>query len=454
MADSVYSVSTDNSYAALCEDNMARETQMNKRKRKNTEQSDLQISEFMNSSTTDKLNLIFHELRYIRGNQEQTNNGMLNFQESFLHMHQKLEQVVQVTNRNTNLLKTLAYKSIDQEARSRRNNLIFWGISENFDENCFSLVREFIKNHIDLDSDRMYLARAHRLGQRKIGYRNPKRPIIVNFRDFCDVESIMSRAYMLKNSQFSVGYDLPKEINEARKRLWEETKYIKSKQPRSKCQIVYPAKLIVDGKVYRDEFPQWNDAVRGNRLIDFTHIDKNDPIFEQTSLHDRLQEPCQHRVSSESTSQNNGNTNIFASGNDFMNERASLLTKTIEVDNECVSRSSSQSTEMETSLFRPFDEPKSNAQQSNVKSRTPVSDFQERASRPLIRSERRSQSKSIPRALPRTQLEKPVSINSQTVIKDAPQRSASREQDKHLENPMTKNNNTEPRQQTITNSSR
>ena len=89
---------------------------------------------------------------------------------------------------------------------------------------------------------------------------------------------------MLKNSQFSVGYDLPKEINEARKRLWEETKYIKSKQPRSKCQIVYPAKLIVDGKVYRDEFPQWNDAVRGNRLIDFTHIDKNDPIFEQTSL--------------------------------------------------------------------------------------------------------------------------------------------------------------------------
>ena len=210
MADSVYSVSTDNSYAALCEDNMARETQMNKRKRNNTEQSDLQISEFMNSSATDKLNLIFHELRYIRGNQEQTNNGMLNFQESFLHMHQKLEQVVQVTNRNTNLLKTLAYKSIDQEARSRRNNLIFWGISENFDENCFSLVREFIKNHIDLDSDRMYLARAHRLGQRKIDYRNPKRPIIVNFRDFCDVESIMSRAYMLKNSQFSVGYDLPK----------------------------------------------------------------------------------------------------------------------------------------------------------------------------------------------------------------------------------------------------
>ena len=235
---------------------MAREFQMNKRKRNNTEQSDLQINEFICSSSDDKLNLIFQELRSIRGNQEQTNNGMLNFQENFLQIHQKLEQVVNVTNRNTDLLKTLAYKSIDQEARSRWNNLIFWGISENYEENCFSLIREFIKNHLDLDSDRMYLARAHRLGQRKIGYRNPKRPIIVNFRDFCDVESIMSRSYLLKNTQFSVGYDLQNEINEARKRLWEETKSIKSKQPRSKCQIVYPAKLVVDGRVFRDEFPQ------------------------------------------------------------------------------------------------------------------------------------------------------------------------------------------------------
>ena len=43
----------------------------------------------------------------------------------------------------------------------------------------------------------------------------------------------------MKNSQFSAGYNLPKEINEARKRLWEEAKRMKSRQPRSKCQIVY-----------------------------------------------------------------------------------------------------------------------------------------------------------------------------------------------------------------------
>ena len=471
MADSLYSVSTDNTYAVLGEDKMAHEFQMNKRKRNNTEQSDLQINEFICSSSDDKLNLIFQELRSIRGNQEQTNNGMLNFQENFLQIHQKLEQVVNVTNRNTDLLKTLAYKSIDQEARSRRNNLIFWGISENYEENCFSLIREFIKNHLDLDSDRMYLARAHRLGQRKIGYRNPKRPVIVNFRDFCDVESIMSRSYLLKNTQFSVGYDLPKEINEARKRLWEETKSIKSKQPRSKCQIVYPAKLIVDGRVFRDEFPQWSEAVHGSRLVDFTHIDQHDLFSEHANIHDRLQDSCQQRVSFASTqdtyTRNNGSTNSFASGVDVVNERVSTNNSVLseagptqtngKVSEECTSRSrsSSHSTEMDTELFRPFDIPKSNtqtvkAQQTSVKDKAPASE-PERASRSMIRGERRSNSKSIPRALPRSQLEKPVTINSQSLIHNAAQQSGSREQDNNLGNPMSINNSSEPRQETNTN---
>ena len=54
------------------------------------------------------------------------------------------------------MLKTPAYKSIDQEAGVRRNNLIFWGLAENSDENCFDIVPEFIKNQMDLDVDNMY----------------------------------------------------------------------------------------------------------------------------------------------------------------------------------------------------------------------------------------------------------------------------------------------------------
>lgn len=93
----------------------------------------------------------------------------------------------------------------------------------------------------------------------------------------------MERAYVLKNTRFSIGYDLSKEINVARKKLWDELKAIKSRQPGAKTQIIYPAKLVVDSKVVRDEFPDWNEAMRCSRLSDFSHTDKNF-TFDQPSL--------------------------------------------------------------------------------------------------------------------------------------------------------------------------
>ena len=118
----------------------------------------------------------------------------------------------------------------------------------------------------------MNLARAHRLGPRKIGIGDPRRPIIVNFRDFIDTDTIMNKAFMLKNTPFSITYDLPKEINEARKRLWSDLRSIKANKPFVKFQILYPAKLLVEGKV-RDELPDWGKVMQGSRLVDFVHID-------------------------------------------------------------------------------------------------------------------------------------------------------------------------------------
>ena len=243
----------------------------------------------MHSSAENKLNMIYNELQEIRVSQE-TTNGMKTFQNCFVSMNEKLSQVVDVTNTNTSVMTTLAYKSIDLEARSRRNNLIFWGFMEIPNENCFAIIRGFIADRIDLDPQNMYLSRVHRLGPRKIGSRNPRRPIIVNFRDFCDTVMIMEKAHMLRNTSYSVAYDLPKDINDARKNLWQELKAVKSRQPRAKAQIVYPAKLIVDGKVFRDEFSDWIEAMRCSRLSNFSHIEKNIG-FDQHSTNLDLQGP-------------------------------------------------------------------------------------------------------------------------------------------------------------------
>ena len=266
-----------------------------KRRRTNTGQSDSEHrSVFSLSNGEDKLNIIFDELVHIRKSQDNMYRGMLSFQNSFMNIGEKITQVIQTTNRNTDMLKTLAYKSIDIEARSRRNNLIFWGLVENRNENCFALIRQFIKNELDLDADNMYLARAHRLGPVKkfVGLR--KRPLIVNFRDYCDTQSIMSNAHLLRGTPFSVDQDLPKEISAARKLLWAEIKSIKRSKPSAKCQIIYPAKLMVDGKVVRDEFPDWSEAMKGSRLGDFSHIEER--VFTRDT-HEPIQIPAMHRDS-------------------------------------------------------------------------------------------------------------------------------------------------------------
>ena len=276
------------------------QTVRSKRRKRNesTDESDTLNRElFLNSSNDNKLNMIFGELQQMRISQDTANRGMSNFQNSFVAMNEKLGQVIDVTNSHTSVLKTIAYKSIDLEARSRRNNLIFWGFHETPNENCFGIIRDFIADRdlLNLDPSTMYLTRAHRLGPRRIGIRNPRRPIIVNFRDFCDTQSIMERAYVLRNTSFSVGYDLPKEINDARKKLWDELKSIKSRQPRVKAQIVYPTKLIVDGKVVMDEFPDWNVAMRSSRLVDFSHVDRissyNQPIINFAESRHNNSEP-------------------------------------------------------------------------------------------------------------------------------------------------------------------
>lgn len=71
-----------------------------------------------------------------------------------------------------------------------------------------------------MDSRAFYLSREHRLGQRIYNNRISRRPTIGNFRDYCDTETIMNRTQMLKGTPFSVDIELPREIQNAKLKLW------------------------------------------------------------------------------------------------------------------------------------------------------------------------------------------------------------------------------------------
>ena len=144
------------------------------------------------------------------------------------------------------------------------------------------MIHDFLRNRLDIDH--LYIARAHRLGQRNPNKRFQSRPIIANFRDYGTLELIMSNVRRLRGTNFSVDLDYPREIQEARSRMWSLYKEIKQNNPRFNVKIVYPAKLIHDGTVIRDELPEWGQYVGANRLSKLGQIDhvKNQYVRKPT----------------------------------------------------------------------------------------------------------------------------------------------------------------------------
>lgn len=161
--------------------------------------------------------------------------------------------------RNTRTQKSIKYKQIDLEARSRRNNLIFFNMPENEDENVSEKLRALFRDKLDIE-DPVAIQRAHRLGHRKQPPDGKPRPVIACLRDYPDVDLIISRSGRLKGTRLGVSRDYPEEIRRARARLQADRR--QARQDGKHAIIAYPAKLVVDGTVVRNEFPDWNMAMR------------------------------------------------------------------------------------------------------------------------------------------------------------------------------------------------
>jgi len=106
--------------------------------------------DFVNSSFEDKMVHMFDELRFIRNEQVNCSMGINFVHQSVVQVNDKLTKVISTTNTQFKLLKTLAYRSVDMEARARRNNHIFRGFVENAGESCNELLLDFLKNRLDI----------------------------------------------------------------------------------------------------------------------------------------------------------------------------------------------------------------------------------------------------------------------------------------------------------------
>ena len=210
------------------------------RKRKRNETGSVDLDAFTKMSPDEKLIALFTKLMTVEDKKNILRSVMS-------PVHEKVDILEDCVNIHERKIKMLSYRSLDLEARSRRNNLIFRGLADVAGENCTDIIVDFLSEEMAMEISPIVIARAHRLGslQRFRSRQHvSRRPIIVAFKDYSLTEQIMTNARRLRGTNFRVEKDFPAEIAEARKNLWPKLKAEKSKNPTCRVTIAYPAKLI------------------------------------------------------------------------------------------------------------------------------------------------------------------------------------------------------------------
>ncbi|XP_075544229.1 uncharacterized protein LOC142578662 [Dermacentor variabilis] len=142
------------------------------------------------------------------------------------HYHQlqtlrtELDTVATTTSQTTRQVSILETRLDDMENRSRRNNLLFYGIADETpsETNAQSeeLITAFCRDHFNVAIESKEIERAHRLGRH---LQDRCRPIIVKFTSFKTKETVLANGSKLKNTHFSIGEDFSPLVRNARKHL-------------------------------------------------------------------------------------------------------------------------------------------------------------------------------------------------------------------------------------------
>ena len=147
---------------------------------------------------------------------------------------------------------------VDLQARSMRDNLLFFGFDEattfdaRRDENCVDSVLDFCENVLNLPNVRetLKIDRAHRIGLFK---HDKQRPIVAKFNFYQDKLVVKRSAFETldrSTSKFRVSDQFPKVIQDRRKSLIPAL--IRAKNENKKAVLSYD-KLYINNKLYKPE---------------------------------------------------------------------------------------------------------------------------------------------------------------------------------------------------------
>ena len=108
---------------------------------------------------------------------------------------------------------TLRNRVIDLQARSMRDNLIFYNIKELKNENVTDVIHDVLENQLELENAKslVQIDRAHRLGKQDPRSVRP-RAIVCKLNYYPNKERILANARKLKGSGIAISEQFPEEI--------------------------------------------------------------------------------------------------------------------------------------------------------------------------------------------------------------------------------------------------
>ncbi len=152
-----------------------------------------------------------------------------------------VQQMVSVQAENTKLKEAF----LDLEARSMRDNLMFYNLPEEEGEDCELKLTRFIKEEMEVGVEGLDLARVHRIGVKKP---NKTRPMVAKFQSFKKREEVRKAAPVLKGKKAGVSEQFPKEVAERRKELYPVMRQARNEGKRVRLQM---DRLYIDGVLYK-----------------------------------------------------------------------------------------------------------------------------------------------------------------------------------------------------------
>ncbi len=205
----------------------------------------------------DKIDKIETIVEKLSEDLKETRNEMLDLKKENEHLKDEMKDIKDELNKQRSLAEKNQRRIIDVQARSMRENLVFYNIPESEAAEdplgAEKLVKEVIKESLKIDEE-MRFERVHRMGAKfnEDGSRKT-RPIVAKFSSYKQKEKVKGEGSKLKDSNVGMGDQYPREIQQRRKELWNYYKDARNKGHRVKLVL---DKLYVDGQEFCPEIDE------------------------------------------------------------------------------------------------------------------------------------------------------------------------------------------------------